>query len=103
MMGEKVQAYRTRLARDFQRHSPDFKGIDLATIEGPAFDAVENRIYADAKTASAAPETVPGQLLERVTIDATGRRISTFFGESFITQMRPPSRIIRRINTKTAA
>lgn len=104
MAGETTFNYRRRLARKMQRHSETMREVDLQTInDSVAFGAIEKVIYADALVASRTPEVAPGELREIVKIDATGRRISTFHGESFITQLRTPGRIIRKFNTKFAA
>ena len=102
MMGEKLQAYRARLARGLQRHSAGFNKVDLHTIKDQtAFDSIENQIYADAMEAAKTPETVPGVMREMVTTDASGRRISNFYGDhTFISQMKRPSRRLVGINTK---
>lgn len=102
MMGEKLQAYRARLARGLQRHSVGFNKVNLGEIKDQtAFDSIENQIYQDAMVASKTPETIPGILREMVKPDASGRRISTFHGDhTFISQMKRPSRRLVGINTK---
>jgi hypothetical protein len=48
MAGELPIEYRRRILREFQRHSPEFKAVDLKTLKGDVLSAVESRIYADA-------------------------------------------------------
>ncbi len=104
MMGETLQGYRSRMARGLQRHSAGFDKIDLATLSGPAFDAIEDRIYGDAVVAARTPETIPGVIREVVKVDpATGQRTINFFGDhTFIHEMKRPSRRLIGINTRPA-
>ncbi len=82
VQGETLLAYRRRLAQGMQKHSPAWKGIDLATLPGPALELATQAIYADAQAAARNPADVPeGTLREIVTIDSTGRRITSFAGE----------------------
>jgi hypothetical protein len=96
MAGETPFAYRRRLARHLQRHSKEFGKLDLSKLNaGEAFDAIENRIYADAQAAAMNPEIVPGApLRSMVKVDPfTGARITTFHGDhTFIRDMKPPAR-----------
>jgi hypothetical protein len=81
MSAETERNYRIRLLRRYKHHSPDWKEIDLQSInDAKIFDAAESRIYADARAAGATPEVTDGYLRERVRTDASGRRISEFFG-----------------------
>jgi hypothetical protein len=83
MSAETERRYRIRLLRRYKHHSPDWKEIDLDKINDPKiFDAAESRIYADARANGAVPEVPDGHLRERVRTDASGRRISEFFGSS---------------------
>lgn len=82
VQGETLLAYRRRLASGMQKHSAAWKGIDLATLPGPALDLATQAIYADAQVAARNPADVPvGTLREIVTQDSTGRRITSFAGE----------------------
>lgn len=105
MMGETTQAYRHRLARGFQRHSREFKGIDLKQTTGAVFDAIETKIYADAMVAAACPDVAPGGVLREINrVDpATGQRITSFYSHNnattFISLMKRPSRRLIGINT----
>ena len=81
MAAEDKHNYRIRLLRALQRHSKDFRNIDLRKIaDATMFDVVENRIYADADEASKSPLVAEGHLREIKTRDETGRTISTFHG-----------------------
>jgi len=82
VQGETLQAYRRRLAQGLQKHSPAWKGIDLSTLPPPALEIATAAIYADAAQAARNPVDVPeGTLREVVSIDSTGRRITSFVGE----------------------
>lgn len=78
--GETVVDYRRRLAKEVQPHSPTWKEVHLASLGADAFNIAENTIYADAQVAAASPDFDGGALREQITVDATGRRISTFHG-----------------------
>ena len=81
LSGETLRAYRCRLLRRYRHHSKEFADADLAAIDDPKlFAGIEARIYADAKAASATPDVPAGYLWERVKTDASGRKISEFFG-----------------------
>jgi hypothetical protein len=108
MMSETLADYRRRLARGFQRFSKSgFDKVDLAELVGTsAFDAVEDKIYADALHAARyEPEITPGVLREIVKVDPqTGQRMSTFVGDhTFISHMKRPARRVVGINTKSSA
>ena len=82
MAGEASHAYRVRVLGLLQRHSKDFRAVNLRKINDAAhFAAVESRIYADSLEASKSPYVAPDTLREVVTTDQSGRRISTFYGE----------------------
>lgn len=82
VQGESLLAYRRRLASGMQKHSAAWKGIDLATLPAPALELAAQAIYADAVVAARNPADVPeGTLREIVTVDSTGRRITSFAGE----------------------
>ncbi len=102
MAGEATLAYRRRLLRQYQQHSPQFKGADLHAITDAAtFDGVEAVIYADARVASATPDVPPGQLLRRERINPeTGARSIEFHGTTtFISQMKRPSMRVTHMHT----
>ena len=80
--GESPIAYRKRLAARFQKHST-LQEIKLDSIEGQAFDLIEERIYADAREAALNPsEGMQGRLVPIVTRDSAGREITRYAGNS---------------------
>jgi hypothetical protein len=98
MDGERVQDYRVRLVRKFKNMS-QFKDSDLSRLaetDPSTFKNVENSIYADALEAAKHPEMLGHgeELREVVTTDATGRKISNFYGEprSWMSQFSGPVR-----------
>jgi hypothetical protein len=82
MQSEKLLDFRRRCLRPWMRYSTQFKGIDPDELNEPMLTPVEKSVYADAWTAACSNASAPpDQLREVVNIDATGRRISTFYGE----------------------
>ncbi|HEX3666181.1 MAG TPA: hypothetical protein VHU23_13235 [Rhizomicrobium sp.] len=82
MAGETTMGYRRRLLRPFQGYSEKFKGVDITMVKDPAtFAAIENVVYADALAASSNPIVEEGRLEARTVSDASGRKITSFFGE----------------------
>ena len=81
--GEDLLAYRRRLAKGLQKHSPKVKEINLSSIQDPtAFGVLEDMVYSDAMAAALAPADLPqGQLREIKSRDTTGRVISQFVGQ----------------------
>ncbi len=95
MAGERLSTYRRRLLRHMQSHSADFGKVDLHAINDAAtFDAIENRIYADAMVASRNPPVAEGHLHEVKRRDEAGRMVSTFYGSpsAWMDQFRSPTR-----------
>jgi hypothetical protein len=81
MAGEEVLDYRRRLLSPFQRHSEEFKDVDLNKIAGPAFNGIEARIYADARVAANKKIEVSGnQLFMRTIRTDAGHTINEFHG-----------------------
>lgn len=80
--GETPISYRKRLAAKFQKHSAKMKGIRLDSVDGPAFDLVENEIYADAHKAALSPEaSTHGRLIPIVRRDSAGREVTEYQGD----------------------
>lgn len=83
MQGEGPYDYKRRLIQPLKKYSPAFKDVDLAQVpNGPAFNAIEAQVMADAETALKDPRNFIGEgddLYERKTRDASGREISEFF------------------------
>lgn len=93
--GEGILAYRKRMARDLQTHSPDWKGVNLNTLPGEAFNIAERAIFADAVKAAKSPTTAGVGLLREVrNTDRTGRVISTFVGDpdAWMSEFKSPKR-----------
>jgi hypothetical protein len=104
MSGERPLAYRVRLAKRYQRHSPEFKEVDLGTVnDAKVFDGIESRIYADAAKAAEFPDNIPnGHLREVTRVDPyTGARVTSFYGNNttFISQLKRPSLRVTDIRT----
>jgi hypothetical protein len=79
--GESVTAYRRRVAKEHQQHSPLWKDVDLHTLSGQALRNATAQIYADSIAASTSPDSYPDTLIERINVDrATGQRMITFHG-----------------------
>jgi hypothetical protein len=85
MSGERPNDYRRRLLRKFLCHSKVFKDVDINTIpSGPAFDAFETQVFADAVTAANDRQSLnasaTGFLRKVIKTDETGRPITEYFG-----------------------
>lgn len=101
--GETVDQYRQRLLRPYQKHSSNWKDIDLTPFLGKALDPVERQIYADAYEAARHPtEGVEGRLIPYFESDETGRRIRKFSGdpEACWAPFKAESRLVTGIKTK---
>lgn len=102
MQGERLLPYRRRLLSKLQKHSTDYKDVDLAIINDSALLAMaEKRIFADAANAARHPvDVTEGTLREVKTSDRTGRQISTFYGSvsAWTKQFKLPGRLVRHIN-----
>ena len=80
--GETPINYRKRLAAKLQKHSKDFAGIKLDSLDGAVFDQVESKIYADAQAHAMSPAVaVAGRLIPQVRADSAGRQITTYTGD----------------------
>jgi hypothetical protein len=90
LVGESFNEYRRRVLRPIVKYSPRFKALDIYAINDDAtFDAVEGAILADAETAGKSGGFLDGDneytLIERTSVDRTGRRSSEFFGRHSFT------------------
>lgn len=85
-LGEKPTAYRLRMSRKLQVHSPAYKEVNLAAIasaDTKAFSIAEAAIYADAAQVANRPAEVSSGHLRAVTRrDSSGREITEFVGDS---------------------
>jgi hypothetical protein len=79
--GEQLLDYRKRLLRPLQKYSTQFKDVDLDELREPLLSPIEKSIFADAIKASTDNASAPDYLREVTTTDATGRRITTFYGQ----------------------
>ena len=86
MLAEATHDYRLRLARGLQKHSAEWKDVNLGILELPAFAIAEKQIYADSVVASRSTDDMPdGQLIPiRRTDVETGHRITEFRGKTTI-------------------
>jgi hypothetical protein len=79
--GESVTAYRRRVAKEHQQHSPLWKDVDLHTLSGQALRNATAQIFTDSIAASSDPKSYPDTLIERIHVDhQTGQRMITFHG-----------------------
>ena len=80
--GESVPDYLRRLMRPFQKHSRDWKDVDLNKIsDDAALGVAEERIYADAMQEALHPTDLPlGTMRKIERTDHAGRRIVEFVG-----------------------
>jgi hypothetical protein len=80
--GEQLLDYRRRLLRPLMKYSTQFKDVDLDELREPLLSPIEKSVFADAIKASADNSSVPEDYLREVTTtDATGRRITSFYGQ----------------------
>lgn len=104
MDGETPLAYRRRLTKALQSHSPRWKGANLTAIaDATTFDMIQEQVYADAVEAARRPTNVPKGTLRPITRtdSATGHRITEFVGNtSFVRGFKPRSRRVTQLNTR---
>ncbi len=103
---ENPVAYRKRLAAKFQKHSESLKDVKLDSLEGPAFEIVESKIYADAQAVALNPsEGTAGRLIPMVRTDSAGRKITSFTGDPLAWMspfMAPGAKVTLNRNQKGA-
>ena len=79
--GETIVNYRRRVARLHQQHSPQWKAVDLRTLDGQSLRNAASQIFADSIAASESPESYPGTLVERHIRDPiSGQKRIEFYG-----------------------
>lgn len=104
LQGESLLAYRRRMATGLKSHSHTWKDVDLLAIaDSTAFDAIEKQVYADALHAAHNPTDLPeGQLRALVSVDSTGRRITTWAGRpaSWMSSFSSNRRLLTGIGSK---
>ncbi|MHB8423931.1 MAG: hypothetical protein ACYDB9_02075 [Gammaproteobacteria bacterium] len=85
LSGESLTDYRHRLLRGLQGKSPTWRGVQLPRA-ADALAAIEPQILRDAVASLRDSANYgPGQLKEVVERDATGRRITKFYGDNSVT------------------
>jgi hypothetical protein len=102
--GEQLLDYRRRLLRPLMKYSTQFKDVNVDELAEPLITPIEKSVFADAIKASADNSSVPADYLrEVVTTDATGRRISTFYGspKTWMNQFAGQRRRLIGIRTTT--
>ena len=78
---EGITAYRRRVAREHQQHSPAWKGVDLRTLRVSPFATRARRYSRTRIAASSAPESYPDTLIERHVRDPiSGQKRIEFYG-----------------------
>jgi 8-oxo-dGTP pyrophosphatase MutT (NUDIX family) len=84
MDGETLLSYRRRLARELQKHSDDWRDIDLGVIgvDSKAFELAESKIYADAMSVAAHPVDIGMGILREVRRrnPDTGHMVKEYYG-----------------------
>ena len=92
MQSEAPIAYRKRMLRGLQRHSPLFKDIDLDVVAADAalLAKAESVIYADAVKASKNPSEEGRQVMIKKVDPDTGHHITTFHGGDTIFKQLAP-------------
>jgi hypothetical protein len=80
--GERIVAYRRRVAREHQAHSAMWKDVDLSTLAGQALRNATAQIFADSIAASSSSESYGECLREVRRRDPdTGHLIKEYYGE----------------------
>jgi colicin import membrane protein len=83
--GERPDAYRRRLARQFQPHSEKWRNLDLDLADNVMLKTVESEIYADAAAVAHRGDSLgPGKLIRVVEKDSAGRDIVKFHGDPLV-------------------
>jgi hypothetical protein len=103
--GEQLLDYRRRLLRPLMKYSTQFKDVDLDELREPLLTPIERSVFADAIKASTDNASAPEDYLREVTTtDATGRRITTFYGQprTWINQFAGQRRRLVGIRTTSA-
>ena len=97
LLNETLPGYRVRLLGKMQKHSQNWKDVDLGKIafaDSTVIDAAETQIYADAMVASNNRTDLPrGQLVPVQKRDQAGRVITEFKGNgTFVRRFSRPAR-----------
>ncbi len=101
MEGETPVAYRRRLVVALQKHSPEYKDIDLSGLNDDKMLAiVEKRVFADAESAARRPvDLQPNELRKVVSRDDVGRNVTEYHGDpqTWMAPYMMPFRMVRNI------
>jgi hypothetical protein len=80
--GERITAYRRRVAREHQSHSPAWRDVDLSTLSGQTLRNAVSQIFADSIAASSSSESYGETLREVRRRDPdTGHLVKEYYGE----------------------
>jgi hypothetical protein len=83
--GERPDAYRRRLARQFQPHSEKWRNLDLDLADNAMLKTVESEIYRDAAEIAHRGDSLgPRKLIPVVETDSAGRKIVKFHGDPLV-------------------
>jgi hypothetical protein len=83
LLGEDLNSYRRRMAKQLKKHSDKWKGVNLSSIaDSVAFKAIEAEIYSDALKVAMSPKTVPQGHLRAITKNQDGHIINEYIGDS---------------------
>ena len=104
LQGESLTGYKQRLLSKLKTHSSGWRDVNLYNIrERAALDTAADMIFADSIAYAKSPSSVPeGRLRQVIETDATGRKISRFYGDPEATwgMFKSQSRRLVGINTK---
>ena len=102
MRGETAAAYDIRLIKGMQKHSVDWKDVDLHALPDAARTIARTRIYADAVVASQSVADLPeGRLIPHTETTQSGHRVTTFRGKNtFIMGLKRPSMRVTKFLTE---
>jgi hypothetical protein len=105
LIGDTATSYDLRQMERFKKHSPQWKGVDLAimAVDEAALRTVRDQIYAAAKAAARDPASVPvGTLRAIQTRRDSGHLETRFMGSpaSWMNRHAPNKRFVTAINLK---
>jgi hypothetical protein len=80
--GERITAYRRRVAREHQMHSASWKDVDLNMLSGQTLRNATAQIFADSITASCSPASYGDEVLREVRHrdPDTGHLVKEYYG-----------------------
>lgn len=105
--GESIETYDRRHAKRFQKHSPKWKDVDLASMPaGVVSKIIAPEIRTDSIAAAYRMDNSPAAVLREIRKpDRTGRIISEFVGpvSATLAPFRLPAMRVKRINNQSGA